>query len=243
MATLTQRSDKAIISIRVIALSKVNQRLIFRPTGVVVQEYWPIITPFIRRISSESRNDVIIGLKQLFEDITRLVEDYKNLPELHNPITSEYDRDKAGRVVVSLKRIVNALPLLIKDPNTGLNAVKATYSDKPESNAEISNLIDDCDSMIRDIHLVISDINRRFGFPDQFHQKYSAQPIENKNKSSEGSVEHKRTAPIKLVDGVTESKKKQTSDNSMTPRKITTDNSDDPFNDLIMTGAGTDDEL
>lgn len=172
MSTLNQRLEKIIISIKVIAQLKKVERLIFKPTGVSIQRYWAVITPFVRSVSMESRADAIAGLKQLFEDIERLVVDYSKSPELINPKVTDYDRDRAERIIMSLIRLFNELPTLTNDPETGLNAAKNTYSDKAETAAELSALIDSCTRITREINLTIEHIKDRFGF-DRGVNKYT----------------------------------------------------------------------
>lgn len=220
MSTLNQRLEKIIISIKVIAQLKKGQRLIFKPTGVSIQHYWAIITPFIRSVSMESRADAIAGLKQLFEEIERLIQDYSKSPDLLNPKVTDYDRDRAERIILSLNRLFNELPTLSNDPETGLNAAKTTYTDKAESAAELSGLIDNCARITREINLTIEYIRDRFGF-DRINNKYTVEHKNKKNKDEETKRSKPSKAKLDVEDDLIATPKHKTSssDDTYSSRK------------------------
>lgn len=75
MPTLTERLDIILINLKVLSKLNVTDRPIFSENMVCIRPYWPYITPIIRTISGESRNDIIYGLKSLMEDIERIYSD------------------------------------------------------------------------------------------------------------------------------------------------------------------------
>jgi len=72
MPTLTERLDTILINLKVLSKLNVTDRPIFIENNIQIRPYWPYITPIIRTISGESRNDIIYGLKSLMEEIERI---------------------------------------------------------------------------------------------------------------------------------------------------------------------------
>ena len=126
MATLTQRLEQVIINLKVISKLEPGQYLLFKTKSVSIRNHYMVFTPMIRWAANESRDDVTKGLSELVEDINRLVADYINSSELQNPNASEYDRDSALSVLMSLNRLKIGLPPVIDQSNKGLNAAKET---------------------------------------------------------------------------------------------------------------------
>ena len=163
MATLNQRLEQIIINLKVISKLEIGQRLLFKTKSVSIRNHYMIITPLIRLAANESRDDVTKGLSELVEDVNRLVVDYQNSSELQNPNASEYDRNSALSVLMSLNRLKIGLPPVIEHSNKGLNAAKETYSNDPETSAKIEGIIDNLKLSIRNITIVISDMSKKYG--------------------------------------------------------------------------------
>ena len=162
MTTLNQRLEQIIINLKVIAKLEVGQRLLFKTKSVSIRNNYRVITPMIRWVANESRDDVTRGLSELLEDINRLVIDFLNSSELQNPNASEYDRDAALTILMSLNRLKVELPPVIETGNKGLNAAKETYSDDPETSAKIEGTIDNLKLTIRKINISIAEMIKKF---------------------------------------------------------------------------------
>ncbi len=169
MSTLNQRLEQLIINLKVIAKLECNQRLLFKNRVVSIRNHYPVITPMIRTMAGESRDDVILGLADLLEDIDRLVNDYLNSSELQNPNGSVYDRDMATPVIMSLNRLKIELPHIYDINDHGLNAAKQAYSDDPIPVSKLEELIDNFKLISRKVNMEIAKASTKFGLDAQIN--------------------------------------------------------------------------
>jgi hypothetical protein len=163
MSTLNQRLDRVILRLKVIAKAEVGQYLVFKNNSVSIRDYYMIITPIIRTLATESRDDVTGGLNCLLDDIDRLITDYTKQPELLNASPSDYDRKCASDVSLSLNRLKNELPNVYNASNKGLNAAKETYKEDPVCVATLEGIIDRAKLINRKIHGILGDMQKKFG--------------------------------------------------------------------------------
>lgn len=162
MSTLNQRLDQIILSLKVISQLEVDQYLIFKNNNIAIRPFYRIITPVIRTIASESRKDIIDGLKCLLDNIERLVDDYLKLPELLSSEPSDFDRRQASDIFVSLNRIKLELPNVYTEDDKGLNAVKKTYQKDPVTKSKIDGVIDRSKLLNRKIHNVLDKMDHKY---------------------------------------------------------------------------------
>jgi len=164
MATLDQRLERIVINLKVISKLEPGQRLLFKNKSITIRNHYPFVTPVIRRVAGESRTDVTEGLRELLDDINRLVNDYSNSQELQHPTASDYDREATLAIIMSLNRLRIEMPMVYNTANKGLNAAIDTYSDDPETSAKIEGAIDNLKFISRKVSIFVSDMNRKYGF-------------------------------------------------------------------------------
>ena len=167
MSTLDQRLDQIILSLKVISQLSVGQYLLFKNNNVAIRKFYHVITPVIRTIANESRNDTTEGLKCLLDNIDGLISDYLKSPELSNSKPSEFDRSYASNVFVSLNRIKLELPNVYNISNKGLNGAKATYQKDPVTRSKIEGIIDRSKFLTRKIHSVLDDLDQKYTITEE----------------------------------------------------------------------------
>lgn len=162
MSTLNQRLDKVIINIKVISKLETGQRLLFKNRVVSIRNNYFIVTPIIRSLAGEDRNDVVDGLNNLLEEINRLVDEFLNCVELQNPNSSNYDIEQAQPLIMSLNHLKVELCKLYDTPDFGLQACKSTYQEDPETCSKIEEIIDNFKLLSRRLSINLDKINIKF---------------------------------------------------------------------------------
>jgi len=196
MATLTQRLEKIIINLKVISKLEVGQRLLFKNKSVSIRNHYMFVTPVIRLIAQESRDDVTEGLNELVEDINRLVADYLNSSELQNPNASEFDRDEALTFLMSLNRLKIEMPLVFNE-NRGLNAAKETYASDPGATAKIEGVIDNLKLTVRKVSIAIAELSKKFGLDGKLLGVETENKVTTKIKQDHLKQDHLKQDQVK----------------------------------------------
>jgi hypothetical protein len=139
--TLQQRVREYMMALRIIGKLNRGDRLVLRGRAVHIQLYgwW---TTIVRTVVGERREELLQGLDQFLADIDDLVTEY-TAAAWWPKAPRESVSDLAGDGVVdTLVRLADALESVVADENGGLNALKKTYGDRPESVATLEELIE-----------------------------------------------------------------------------------------------------
>ena len=141
MSNLQQRFDKLVINLRVLSKISPYQKLMIRSQSLSIRNHYWFLTPLIRTIAGESREDTICGLKQLHSSIEHMIN------ELVTPcmyvINGQHqcDRKHLHETIANLTSIKILLPGIYEESNLGLLALRETYLDDPETTSQLDELI------------------------------------------------------------------------------------------------------
>lgn len=184
MTTVNQRTANLIVNLKVVSQLEVDDRPIFKNGSVLIRKYYWIVTAMVRTIAGEDRDDVIIGLTHLMDEIDRLIDDYQRSPELQNHIPSAYDKKFASDVILSLNQLKGELPIIYNCEFKGLNAVKKTYEIDPVSASKIDGIITRAMLINRRIHILVEDLQSKYELSATEHTNTG---LENKQKPKIGA--------------------------------------------------------
>lgn len=148
MSTLIQRLDKILINLDIISRIEQNQRPIFKNSAITIRNYYIIFTSIIRSISNESRDDILVGLKELYSNINNIFDDYINDINYEETL---FDKEVINSTINSLNRLKTAIPLIYDKPDLGFNALNITYAIDAEFLARLHVLTDDFKILYRKI--------------------------------------------------------------------------------------------
>ena len=190
MSTLNQKLERIVINLKVISKLEPEQRLLFKNKIVSIRNHYPLVTPIIRSVAGEDRNDAIAGLTELLEDSNRLIDDFLKSVELQTPHDSSYDKDTALPILMSLNRLKVELPHIYESDNKGLNAARKTYQTDPEISSKIEELIDNYKMLSRTTNIEILKMTKKFDLDSQINGTPSPQTDVSK---AIAAIENKHT--------------------------------------------------
>jgi hypothetical protein len=148
MPTLSERLDVILVNLNIISRLNVTDRLIFSNKQIQIRQYYRYLTPIIRAISGESREDIISGLKDYLFEIERLFNDMINEMTVHNTIDT-----------INLYRLNSEITKIYDIENKGLNSLIVTYEGYRETIAKLENIITNFKMLNSKIEQKIKDIN------------------------------------------------------------------------------------
>ncbi len=139
--------EHILVKLKVIALCKPNQRLVFKGNTVYIQSNtW--LTIIQRRIAGYDRKDIIEGLKLLLKDISRLIKDFSCKKECDFRSLERLKQDISNILIPESDKSVKGL---VKDSTenkdsieeqTGIHSLLITYENDQSCIAEITNIIE-----------------------------------------------------------------------------------------------------
>ena len=149
MSDLKSRYEKCLINIKIISKLNPYDRLKFGHEYVCIRQY-NIFLGIIRYFSGESRDDIINGLNNLYNELECICAEYiKLFAKTCNGNNGNNDCDIEDR----LKMLLNELGALYTADNKGLCALLVTYNVDSATHSKIDVLIE----KFKRISLVIED--------------------------------------------------------------------------------------
>lgn len=162
MTTLNEKLDTILINLKVISKLNVSDRPLFSGKFVQIRGYWPYITPIIRTISGESRDDILFGLNDLQTEIDRLYNDFISQIEFYNPQSTLCDKSFSSDCIMRLIRLKLEIPKIYDTNQKGLNALMITYETTPETISQIENIIANFQIFHRKLDLKINELCTKY---------------------------------------------------------------------------------
>lgn len=162
MTTNSQRLDELLVKLDIMSQIKPLQRPIFKNKNVSIRNYYSVITPIIRSISGESRNDIIDGFEDTYNDIIRLVKDYTDMLVQYNPLIEQCDISTASIIITAISNINNKIILLYETDEMGINALLVTYNNDSEFIAKMKNIKSKFMDVYRKNTIEIDRISRKY---------------------------------------------------------------------------------
>lgn len=162
MTTNNQRLDDILIKLDIMSQIKPQQRPIFKNKKVSLRNYYTIITPFIRKIAGESRQDIIDGFEDTYNDIQRLMKDYLDLIVSLNPLIENYDINNASIIIIALSNLNKKIISLYDIEDSGINALLVTYESDPEFVSMIKNTKSKYIELYRQISIEIDKLSNKY---------------------------------------------------------------------------------
>ena len=138
MPTLTERLDNILINLKVLSKLNVTDRPIFIENNIQIRPYWPYITPIIRTISGESRNDIIYGLKSLMEDIERIYIDLLN--EIQFNYSNSFNSSKQTLTTLTTVPTVSESGIYFHSPKESPSGSPINNIINPKQNININSI-------------------------------------------------------------------------------------------------------
>ena len=167
MTTMGGKLDNILINLKVLSKINVNDRPIFFGELIKIRYYYPWITPIIRTVAGESRDDIIYGLKDLQNNIDRLYLDLINEIEFvqttnSSPTSILLDKNHIANCIMQLARIKLEIPKIYELDRKGLNALMVTYENTPETTSQIENIISNFQIFYRKIENKIDELSAKY---------------------------------------------------------------------------------
>ena len=138
--------DQLILTLKVISKVGVGQYLVFKNDQVQIRKYYPLITPIIRSLALESRQDVTTGLQQLLERLHRFIEDFREYQQLIEGGQSWN---------AHLRKLQVEINNTFRVSDEGLNALIKTYRKDAVCTSRIEQIRDQLGSLVDQIDTLL----------------------------------------------------------------------------------------
>ena len=161
MSLNTHKLDDILVKIDILSNIKQDQKPIFKNKKVFIRNYYIIYTSIIRTITGESRNDIIEGFEETYNDVNRIIDDCFKQCNISNPVYHNFDIELAIKTITDFSRICDKISLLYRNESLGINALVKTYENDTEFIAKINNIKDNFEYLYRDIQIMIKELNKK----------------------------------------------------------------------------------
>jgi len=150
MSTIDQRLKTILINLNIIGRIEENQYPVFKNDNVFIRTYIPIYTSIVRKISGETRKDILDGLQLLISDINKLIHDYNSIIFIDS---TRYDKMQMENTILSLGRLKTNIENIYINEHTGLNGIKKTYGSDHEVQGQLDEITNNFKIVFRELSI------------------------------------------------------------------------------------------